>query len=97
MIFLNFKSVPEENKSFFDNPFFQKASRNLNKSRSFFDYAFIEKSSRFSINLRRKFWRLCSRRSIMIYAKRCSERPIWPRLALWQDAPEPIAYALRET
>ena len=32
----------------------------------------------------------------MIYAKERPEKPIWPRLAPWQDAPDPILYALRE-
>ena len=32
----------------------------------------------------------------MIYAKERPERPICPRLAPWQDAPEPTPYALRE-
>ena len=32
----------------------------------------------------------------MIYANKRPERPIWPRLAPWQDAPDPILYALRE-
>ena len=33
----------------------------------------------------------------MIYAKERPERPLWPRLPPWQDAPEPTPYALRGT
>ena len=33
----------------------------------------------------------------MIYAKERPERPLWPRLAPWQDAPEPTPYALGGT